>query len=177
MVCGDPATLPDWTALAFHYSPPQMMISVDKFNWNKHFQTSFRRARRGSSDRTPRFRSPNTLSLVGTLDENRFKEDTITRKNFWAHHKDISNVPLKHKKQVKGNITTRYGASPGSILRHQDVKISVLAQASLIYHIRWRYLGVARPTETKSVRQTGLKLSKYLHIFIMIFNIHNDFQQ
>ena len=121
MVCGDPATLPDWTALAFHYSPPQMMISVDKLNWNKHFQTSFRRARRGSSDRTPRFRSPNTLSLVGTLDENRFKEDTITRKNVWAHHKDISNVPLTQK-QVKGNITTRYGASPGSILRHQDVQ-------------------------------------------------------
>jgi len=62
---------------------------------------------------------------------------------------------------------------------HQDVRnnFSVLAhtQFSLIYiyHIRWRYLGVARPTETKSVRQTGLKLSKYLHIFIMIFNIHN----
>ena len=34
-------------------------------------------------------------------------------------------------------------------------------------HLQWqRYLGVARPTETKSVRQTGLKLSKYLHILI-----------
>jgi len=56
--------------------------------------------------------------------------------------------------------------------------ISVLAHTifpDFLYHIRWRYLGVARPTETKSVRQTGLKLSKYLHIFIMIFNIHNIF--
>merc|ERR1719412_2776927 len=55
--------------------------------------------------------------------------------------------------------------------------ISVLAHTFFpdLYHIRWRYLGVARPTETKSVRQTGLKLSKYLHIFIMIFNIHNIF--
>jgi len=30
--------------------------------------------------------------------------------------------------------------------------------------IAQRYLGIARSTETRSVRQTGLKLSKYLHI-------------
>jgi len=32
-----------------------------------------------------------------------------------------------------------------------------------VFHRR-RYLGIARPAETRSVRQTGLKLSKYLHI-------------
>ena len=164
MVCGGPATVPDCTARAFSLVHLRL--------------TCLRRARRertrpGRDTEVPfsHWNAGRKTGLSGKRTLERWEKGwgfckrNMETLNPWGWGAQL----LKFRASGRGPNCKSYClhvASPVSVLPWSILSSRHQILCALMFFFR-RYLGVARPAETWSVRQTGLKLSKYLHIFLL----------
>jgi len=191
LVCEDPATKPDCTARAFSkvhlnwpvfVAPEEKVFPVPRFGlrgqafscWNagrkrKRKWTRVKNKRKACFERTVGWKKQHDLfwtdldvlnwrSLVTQVGHNKSPTNglgSICRGIRLCKFRFARCQPGEHPP-----ISICFGL--GFRYTHKEPRCC-FSYFFFVFHRR-RYLGIARPAETRSVRQTGLKLSKYLHI-------------